>query len=145
VPPCLICLIAEGRIHAHRVYEDDLCLAFLDIRPVAPGHILLVPKAHAARVEDLSPEQARALFSALYKILTPVKEAVGADATTIGINDGPGSGQEIPHVHIHVIPRRRGDGGGIIQSIGPGGGADLSETAEKIRAKMANTRKTASF
>ncbi|HIH88219.1 TPA: HIT family protein [Candidatus Bathyarchaeota archaeon] len=134
--PCLICSIVEGRIPAHRIYEDDDCLAFLDIHPGATGHTLLVPKAHVSRVEDLSSEQARALFSALHRILAPIRDAVGADATTIGVNNGPGSGQEIPHVHIHIIPRRRGDRGGIIQSLGPGGRADLAETAEKIRAKM---------
>ncbi len=136
MPPCLICSIVEGRIPSHKVYEDERCLAFLDIHPAAPGHTLLVPKAHVSRVEDLTPEQAQALFSALHKILTHIKDALGADATTIGVNNGPGSGQEIPHVHIHIIPRRRGDRGGIIQSLGPGGRADLAETAEKIRAKM---------
>ena len=134
--PCLICSIVEGRVPAHRVYEDDQCLAFLDIRPAAPGHIMLVPKAHASRVEDLSPEQARALFSALHKLLTPIRDAVGADATTIGVNNGSGSGQEVPHVHIHILTRRLGDGGGIVQSLGPGGSGDLAETAKKIREKI---------
>ena len=81
---------------------------------------MLVPKVHASRVEDLTPEQAQALFSALHKILAPIRDAVGADATTIGVNNGPGSGQEVPHVHIHILPRRRGDHGGIVQQLGPG-------------------------
>ena len=135
--PCVICSIVEGRIPAQRVYEDEHCLAFLDVRPAAPGHTMLVPKVHVSRVEDLSPEQARALFAALHRILAPIKDAVGADATTIGVNNGPGSGQEVPHVHIHILPRRRGDRGGIVQSLGPGGRADLAEVAEKIRAKIA--------
>ena len=134
--PCLICSIVEGRVPAHRVYEDDYCLAFLDIRPAAPGHTMIVPKAHVSRVEDLSPEQAQALFSALHRLLAPIRDAVGADATTIGVNNGPGSGQEVPHVHIHILPRRRGDRGGIIQSLGPGGRADLTEIAEKIRERI---------
>jgi histidine triad (HIT) family protein len=137
---CLICSIIEGQIPSHIIYEDTESVAFLDARPVAPGHTLLVSRVHAARIEDLTEEQAQALFTALHWILKPIKEAVDADATTVGINNGPGSGQEIQHVHIHIIPRRRGDGGGIVQSLGPGGRADLEETAEKIRQKIIQTR-----
>ncbi|MGD0803815.1 MAG: HIT family protein [Candidatus Bathyarchaeia archaeon] len=133
---CLICSIIERRLPSHLVYEDASSVAFLDAHPVATGHTLLVPRAHAARIEDLSPDQTKALFSALYKILLPIREAVSADATTIGVNNGPGSGQEIQHVHIHIIPRRRGDGGGIIQNLGPGGKIDLTDTADRIRSKI---------
>jgi histidine triad (HIT) family protein len=136
---CLFCSIIEGNVTAHRLYEDDDVLAFLDARPVAPGHTLLIPKTHAARVEDLSPEQAAALFKALHRIAGPIREAVSCDATTIGINNGPGSGQEIPHVHIHVIPRRRGDRGGIIQRLGPGGSGDQAKIVEAIKDRIDET------
>lgn len=131
--PCLICEIAAGRVPAHIVYDDPNCVAFLDIRPAAPGHTLLVPKVHASRIEDLTPEQSRALFDALKHILTPIRKTMGADATTVGVNNGPGSGQEIPHVHIHILPRSRGDHGGVIQQIGPGGEAPTKDTADAIR------------
>ncbi len=137
--PCLLCEIAAGRVPAHIVYEDPHCVAFLDIRPAAPGHTLLIPKTHASRIEDLPPEESRALFDALHRILTPIKKVVGADATTIGVNNGPGSGQEIPHVHIHILPRRRGDRGGIIQHVGPGGGPPTKELAETIRRAIEST------
>ena len=133
---CLICSIIEGRIPGYKIYEDENCLAFLDIRPAAPGHTMLVPKAHVSRIEDLTTEQAQALFLALHRLLSPIKDAVGADATTIGVNNGPGSGQEVPHVHIHILPRRRGDRGGIIQQLGPGGGGDPMKIAEVIRTKI---------
>jgi histidine triad (HIT) family protein len=136
---CLFCGIIEGSVQAHRLYEDDGVLAFLDARPAAPGHTLLIPKTHAARVEDLSPEQAAALFKALHRIAGSIREAVSCDATTIGINNGPGSGQVIPHVHIHVIPRRRGDRGGIIQRLGSGGSGDPAKIAEAIRARINET------
>ncbi len=136
---CLICSIIEGRLPSHVIYEDANSVAFLDARPVASGHTMLVPRTHTARIEDLTPDEAEALFSALHRILNPIREAVGADATTIGVNNGPGSGQEIQHVHIHIIPRRRGDGGGIIQSLGPGGRTDPTETAEKIRSKISGS------
>ncbi|MCX6654168.1 MAG: HIT domain-containing protein, partial [Candidatus Bathyarchaeota archaeon] len=98
---CLFCGIADGHIPSKKVYEDDDVLAILDARPVAPGHTLLIPKTHTARIEDLTPEQAAALFKVLHMITGPIREAASCDATTIGINNGPGSGQEIPHVHIH--------------------------------------------
>jgi len=114
---CIFCAIVEGRIPSHKVYEDEKTLAFLDIHPSALGHTLVIPKAHVARVEDLSEEDARYLFAALHKIVGRIQEAVGAPATTIGINNGRESGQEVPHVHMHVIPRNRGDSGGIIQGV----------------------------
>ncbi len=133
---CIICRILSGELPSHVVYEDEDVVAFLDAHPVAAGHTLLVPRVHAARVEDLSPAQAEALFRTLHRIISPIRNAVSADATTIGINNGPGSGQEIRHIHIHIIPRRRGDSGGIVQQLGPGGGGDLAETAEWIRSRI---------
>ena len=86
---CLFCSIVEGSVPAHRLYEDDDVLAFLDAWPAAPGHTLLIPKTHAARVEDLSSEQAAALFDALHRIAGPIRDAVSSDATTIGITTAP--------------------------------------------------------
>ena len=97
---CVFCAIVEGRIPSHKVYEDEKTLAFLDIHPSAPGHTLVIPKAHIARVEDLPEEDARYLFAALRKIVGRIQEAMGAPASTIGINNGRESGQEVPHVHI---------------------------------------------
>jgi histidine triad (HIT) family protein len=134
---CLFCRIVEGTIPAYKLYENDYVLALLDARPVAPGHTLLVPKTHAARIEDLTNEQAAALFGALHRIVGPIRDASTSDATTIGINNGPGSGQEVPHVHI--IPRRRGDRGGIVQQLGPGGAGDPARIAEAIRARINKT------
>jgi histidine triad (HIT) family protein len=114
---CVFCRIIRGELPAHRVYEDERVLAFLDINPSAPGHTLILPKAHVAQVEDLSEEDASALFRALHLLVGRIQEAVGATASTIGINNGLGSGQEIPHVHIHIIPRSKGDRGRIIQGI----------------------------
>lgn len=139
---CVFCRIIEGKIPAHRVYEDERVLAFLDIHPSAPGHTLIIPKAHVSRVEDLPEELARALFAALYMLVGRVQEAVGAPASTIGINNGRESGQEVPHVHIHVIPRHAGDRGGIIQGVARGGARpgerDLAAVAERIRRSQAS-------
>jgi len=136
---CLFCAIAAGRVPAHVVYEDDRVVAFLDIHPSAPGHTLIIPRAHVTRIEDLSPEDASALFTALHRLTKPIREAVEAEAATVGINDGPGSGQEVPHVHVHVIPRQRGDGGTLIQLVARTGtrGTSLADVADKIRKKIA--------
>ncbi len=114
---CVFCRIIRGEIPSLKVYEDEKSLAFLDVHPSAPGHTLVIPKAHTARVEDLPENDAAALFRALHRLVGPIQAAVDAPASTIGINNGRESGQEVPHVHIHVIPRSRGDRGGIIQGI----------------------------
>ena len=137
---CIFCRIARGEVPSHSVYEDERTLAFLDINPSAPGHTLIIPKAHVARVEDLSQEDAEALFRALHTLVGGIQEAVEAPASSVGINNGPESGQEVPHVHIHVIPRSRGDRGGIMQglvrSTGRSSGEDLQEIAKRIRDKV---------
>ena len=136
---CIFCRIARGEVPSHSVYEDERTLAFLDINPSAPGHTLIIPKAHVARVEDLSHEDAVALFSTLHRLVGGIQKAVEAPASSVGINNGPESGQEVPHVHIHVIPRFRGDRGGIMQdlvrSTGRSSGEDLQEIAKRIRDK----------
>lgn len=134
---CVFCRIMRGEVPAHKVYEDERVLAFLDIHPSAPGHTLIVPKAHVARMEDLREGDAAALFKALHGLVGPIQAAVEAPASTIGVNNGVESGQEVPHVHIHVIPRFRGDRGGIIQGIARSGrhpsGEEMSRIAERIR------------
>jgi len=114
---CIFCRIVHGEASAHVVYEDERVMAFLDINPCSPGHTLIIPKVHVQRLEELPEEEAIALFRALHRLLDPLQRAVGAESTTIGVNNGPESGQEVPHVHIHVIPRFRGDGGGIVQGV----------------------------
>lgn len=138
MPDCIICSIVESRTSARVVYQDEWAVAFLELRPSAPGHTLLVPRRHVSRVEELTPDEARGLFAALHCLLLVVSHAVGAEATTIGINNGPGSGQHIPHVHIHIIPRSSGDGGGIIQTIVRSPSRmDPDEIAKKIRDTLA--------
>jgi len=139
---CVFCRIVRGEIPSHKVYEDENTLAFLDIHPSTPGHTLIIPKAHIAKVEDLPKGDAEALFGTLHKIVCGIQEAVEAPASTIGINNGRESGQEVPHVHIHVIPRSRGDKGGIIQGIARSHRPDNNEMLEiagKIRLKIAES------
>jgi histidine triad (HIT) family protein len=137
---CIFCRIIRGGLPSYKVYEDEKVFAFLDIFPSALGHTLIIPKVHAARIENLPPEAAESLFRALHRILGPIQEAMGVTASSVGINNGPESGQEVPHVHIHVIPRSRGDRGGIMQglvrSTGRPRGEEMEEIAEKIRERL---------
>jgi histidine triad (HIT) family protein len=137
---CVFCEILEGKIFAYKVYEDDWVLAFLDIHPSAPGHTLIIPKVHFSRLEHLPVEDAKYLFRALHSLVGRIQEAMEAPSSTIGINNGRESGQEVPHIHIHVIPRHEGDRGGIIQGVAGGitklKSEDFATVAEKIRLRV---------
>lgn len=138
MPGCIFCRIARGEVPARKVYEDELAVAFLDAFPLARGHTLVVPRAHVERVEDLSDQQAKAVFGAAHKLAGRVAKAAGAEGTTIAVNNGKAAGQEVPHVHVHIVPRRASDKAGPIHAlawerpkVGP---EDLDALAKSIRA-----------
>jgi histidine triad (HIT) family protein len=134
---CIFCRIVAGEIPAEIVARDERTLAFLDVSPLADGHVLVVPHAHVARIEELSAEDASALFSAVTRLVGKVRNAVGAEGTTIGINDGPATGQTVPHVHVHVVPRRSGDGGGSVHTVFRAGSRrPIAEIGAAIRASL---------
>lgn len=97
--------IIRGEIPSHRVYQDDLVLAFLDINPLSKGHTLVIPKEPAATMADLSDDSAAALGRALPRICRAVMQATGAESYNLLQNNGEQAGQEVPHVHFHIIPR----------------------------------------
>jgi histidine triad (HIT) family protein len=114
---CIFCKIVKSDIKPHTVYEDEKTLAFLDANPLAKGHTLVIPKIHVSKLENLDEEAAEAFFRTIHKLIAPIQKAVGAQATTIAVNNGKESGQEIPHVHAHIIPRFKGDKVGSIHSM----------------------------
>lgn len=134
---CIFCRIIRGEIPSYKIYEDERTLAFLDINPSAPGHTLIIPKAHVTHLEDLSEEDAQALFNTLHRLVGGIQAAMEAPSSTIGINNGQESGQEVPHVHIHVIPRTRGDQGriiqGLVQALNRPSAEEMLRIAERIR------------
>jgi len=141
---CVFCAIVDGKIPSHKIYEGERTLAFLDIHPSVPGHTLVIPKAHVARIEDLDREDAEALFRTFHGLVGGIQTVMGAPASTIGINNGRESGQDVPHVHIHVIPRYTGDRGGIIQGIARSPARpeqdEMNGIAERIRASVSDQR-----
>jgi histidine triad (HIT) family protein len=116
---CIFCRIVAGEIAAEVVARDAGAVAFLDVQPLAEGHVLVVPRTHVARLEELTPADADALFRTVVRLVGPVRRALDAEAATVGINDGPASGQTVPHVHVHIVPRWTGDGAGTIHTIFP--------------------------
>jgi histidine triad (HIT) family protein len=114
---CLFCAIAAGDIPSASLYEDGRVSAFLDIKPLAPGHALVVPKRHSAKLEDASPKDRHAMMDAAALLAPILCRETGAKDCTIAINNGPEAGQEVGHVHVHVVPRRAADGAGPIHAM----------------------------
>lgn len=136
---CIFCKIVAREVQAEVVAQEPGVVAFLDVSPLADGHVLVVPEAHVARVEDLSSEDAAALLRTVVRLAGPVREALGAAGTTIGVNNGEATGQTVPHVHVHIVPRWAGDGAGSIHSIFPRQARrPVGEVGELIRGRLGN-------
>ena len=137
---CIFCRIVRGDAPATFLHQDDLVLAFMDIRPVQPGHLLVVPRAHA----KLIPELDDASLTRLWEVATHLNRALRAstvplEAVSVYVADGEAAGQEVAHVHIHLIPRRAEDRFGF--RFPPGYGeqparAALDEMAARITAGL---------
>jgi len=139
---CIFCRIVEGSAPSHKVYEDDLTLAFLDINPISDGHTLIVTKLHEERLENLEEETCHALFLTLHRIIGPIQKAMDTPATSIGINNGREAGQLVPHVHIHVIPRETAGKrmfSDAVSRIKPRSPEYFQAVAEKIRKEIEAT------
>jgi len=135
---CIFCRIVDEEIPAEIVARERDVVAFLDVQPLADGHVLVVPRAHEACVEDLQPAQAEALFRTVVRLAGPVRTALDAAGTTIGINNGAATGQTIPHVHVHIVPRWENDGAGTVHTIFPRNvRRDVREVGTAIRAVVA--------
>jgi histidine triad (HIT) family protein len=102
---CIFCDILSGKRDGHFIYEDDLHVSFLDKYPIDTGHCLVIPKEHHEKITDMNSSAVGQLFSVVPKIAKGVLDATGADAFSLGQNNGRAAKQIIPHVHIHIIPR----------------------------------------
>jgi histidine triad (HIT) family protein len=114
---CIFCSIVAGDVPSRTVYEDEDVLAFLDVTPLSPGHTLVIPTAHHETIADLPAALRSALGERLLALTPAVEAAVDADASTVAFNNGEAAGQEVPHVHGHVIPRFEGDGGTAVHGV----------------------------
>jgi histidine triad (HIT) family protein len=105
---CTFCAIATGEAHAHRVFEGATCIAFLDARPLFPGHTLVIPRAHRETISDLTTEELAAVFGGAQRLCRAMDTALGAGGTFVAMNNRVS--QSVPHAHVHVVPRHKGDG-----------------------------------
>ena len=116
-PNCIFCKIIAGEILAKVIMQNEKAMALLDAFPLAAGHSLVIPKSHYAKVQEMSEQDAMAVFEIVWKLVGAVETGSEVNASTIAIHNGSEAGQEVPHVHAHIVPRKRGDGAGAIHSM----------------------------
>ena len=133
---CIFCEIVHGRVAADVVYEDERSMAFLDSRPIFPGHTLLVPREHTGTLGDLDPAAIGPLFEVAQRLSRAVESAMSAEGTFVAINNRVS--QSVPHLHVHVVPRRKGDGlkGFFWPRSKYASPEDAARTAEAIRKAL---------
>ncbi len=107
---CIFCEILDGKRDGHLLYEDKSHISFLDKYPIDVGHSLIIPREHHERITDMDSEDVGKIFSLVPKIASAILKATGADAFSLGQNNGRAAKQIIPHVHIHIIPRYNSKG-----------------------------------
>jgi len=112
---CIFCKIVSGKIPAKVLTETKKTIAFLDAFPLTKGHTLVIPKNHREKIQDMSDEENIDLFSTMHKIISSVDKLTGS--TLVAVHNGKQAGQEIPHVHIHLVPRSLTDSGGPIHHL----------------------------
>jgi histidine triad (HIT) family protein len=139
VSDCLFCRIVAGEVPAHVAYEDDEFVAFLDIRPLFPGHTLLVPRAHHETLWDLPPDLAAGLAHRTQRLSVAVRDAMDAVGVFNAVNNVVS--QSVPHLHVHVVPRRPKDGlkGFFWPRTKYASDDDAAATAERIRTRLRAT------
>lgn len=119
LPACTFCQIVRGTAPSSQVHADDSVVAFMDIQPVNEGHVLIVPRVHAACLDELDPDTGAHMFRVAMVLSQALRRsAIRCEGIDLFLADGEAAGQEVLHVHLHVIPRYQGDGFGF--RFGPG-------------------------
>ena len=112
---CIFCKIVNGEIKSRLIMESKNSIAFLDAFPVTKGHTLVIPKTHYGKIQDMSQNDSTDLFRIVYEVVSKIDKITGS--TLLAIHNGKESGQEIPHVHVHLIPRQSNDLAGPVHSM----------------------------
>ena len=137
---CIFCKIAAGEITSVKVYEDDRVFAFMDINPINEGHLLIIPKAHAATIHEITEADFLAVMSATHKLAAAVKKALNPDGINLLQLNGKAANQVVPHLHVHIVPRWFGDGVTVSQwQLVAGDMEKIEGLAERIRGEMGNS------
>ncbi|MDQ7779504.1 MAG: HIT family protein [Planctomycetota bacterium] len=130
---CVFCRIVAGELPSARIYEDDKTVAFLDINPIVRGHALVLTRDHYEGVDDIPEQLLRELAASVKKVARSVKQGMNAEGVNILLNNGRCSGQIVPHIHFHVIPRSTNDGVAFQWSPRQYSSSELDEVAARIR------------
>jgi histidine triad (HIT) family protein len=134
---CAFCAIVSGSVPAHVVLADEVAVAFLDSRPVFKGHVLVVPRAHAETLADLPTSAIGPLFERVQQVSAVMPGALGSQGSFVALNNKVS--QSVPHLHVHVVPRTKGDGlrGFFWPRQKYADDAEAAEYAGKLRAALA--------
>ncbi len=130
---CVFCRIVQKKAEASIVYEDEAVMAFLDIRPLTTGHTLVIPKVHYVDIFDTPQEQISHVHRVTKQVALAVKKATGADGVSIIQQNGKAAGQDIFHIHVHVVPRFEGQKLAAFNELKVVDRAKLEDAAEEIR------------
>ena len=134
---CVFCGIVAGRLDASLVHEDERTLAFMDLNPITPGHLLVVPRAHAGCLAELDPGDGAEVFKVAHRLAAAVRSSgVRSDGVNLFLADGEAAGQEVGHVHLHVVPRYADDGFTLTADFGSPTRAELDDLAASIRRTL---------
>ena len=133
---CIFCRIIAGELPSARVLESPEVVAFMDLRQPQPGHVLVVPRAHYARLAELPPDLADAMTRAALRLTAAIYRTLAPAGVNLTLADGRAAGQEIMHVHLHIRPRAPGDGVLTVLPCAPSGQPELAALAARIRTAL---------
>lgn len=132
-PDCIFCKIIDGAIPCHKVFEDDMTLAFMDINPAQPGHALVIPKHHAPDLYSTPEKWLTATALTAQRVARAVKSVLQPHGLNLLQANGPGAAQSVFHLHMHVLPRGRDDGLKMNWGLHPGDGDAIAALAARVR------------
>jgi len=137
---CNFCRIVSGELTSRQVFEDEVSLAFLDARPLFLGHVLVVPKEHVETLSDLRPAMTGPFFAGVQRVTRAVEQGMRAEGSFVGLNNRVS--QSVPHLHVHIVPRRKKDGlrGFFWPRIAHPDEADMRRAQEAIRDALADQK-----
>ena len=133
---CVFCRIAAGMLHSTKVYEDGTTVAIMDINPLTPGHVLVMPKAHMENLFDAEEDTVAEVIRAVVRIAKAIGHALKPEGLNLLQANGRAAFQSVPHLHFHLIPRRSGDGAGFDWKPVPGDLDAVRRLSDQIRAAL---------
>jgi histidine triad (HIT) family protein len=134
---CIFCKIIDGQIPAVKVVDEELVLAVMDINPLSPGHMLVIPKNHAENIFEISESDLSAVTKAVKRCAKAAKEALNAGGITVLQLNGKASDQVVPHLHVHIVPRWENDGLTVSSwEMKPGNIGEIKDIAQKIKQRL---------